>query len=295
MSDTFVIDVAYEIKYTTKIPVPIYEIIESLENIEKLLKRTPAFLEQKYKTIKIIDVEVFVSKIESGSLIQDFVVKYVFKGKENCEDAKRVFDNIMNDSAVVKTLVAMGVGGMIMYAAMELLPTGSATTHIEAHNNTIINIGASVDFSSDDFKAALNSIKDKKSLVKEVVGATKPAKADPAASIEMSGIEALTIAPETVLQLPEKYEAPAQAEREVKYQNVEMVVYASDRDKSEGGWAGIVPTIVNARTPVILADGIDPAKLHGRIRFMADIVVHERFVTSKKRYEAKKIEIMNTN
>lgn len=294
-ADTFSVNVAYGITYNTIKPVPIPDVIKSLQSLEKLLQRTPAFVEKAYKEIKIVETKVFVSKIESGSLIEDFVVQYVFKGRENCDDAKKVWDNIMKDNTAIRTVVAMGVGSLMTLGVMQIIPTGHSTTQIEAYNNTIINMGGTVDLKADDFKAVLDSIKDKKSLSKEAVDAIKPAKADPGATISVSGITALDVPAAVIEEAPAEYTPPQPKEREVNYNNVDLVVYASDRDKTESGWAGIIPTVVDKRTPISLDVTINPTNLHGRLKVKADVIVHERYVASKKKYEAKKIEVLKTN
>jgi hypothetical protein len=295
MNDTFTIEVQYGIKYETFKPAPIPEIIESLQSLERLLKRTPGFIEKAYKDIEILETTVRVSKIESGSLIEDFIVKYVFKGRNNADDAKKVFDNIMADNTAIRTIVAMGVGGLMMYGALQLLPKGEPTTHIEAYDNNIINIGGKVDLSAEDFRAVLESITDKKSLAKETVGAVKPAKTDGDSKITVKGLSELDIPQEVVREIPDQYDPPTPAERETHYKDVEIVVYASDRDKNENGWAGIIPGVVEKRTSFILDEAINPSKLHGRIRFRGDIIAHERFVPRKKEYEVRKVEILKTN
>lgn len=294
-SGTFSIEVQYGLTYNTSKPVPIPEIVKSLQSLENLLKRTPAFVEKAYKDIKIIETEVFVSRIESGSLIEDFVVKYVFKERENYDAAKKVFEDIMSDNTAIRTVVAMGIGGLMMYGAMQVIPKGEPSSHIEAYDNTIINVGGTVDFSADDFKAVLDSIKDKKSVAKDAVGALRPAKLDAGSSIAISGISALDIPKEAIKEAPSSYEPPEPKEREVQYKAVDLVIYASDRDKTESGWAGIIPTVVDKRTSLSLGDGIKPEKLHGRLRVKADVIVHERFNANKKSYEAKKIEVLATN
>lgn len=295
MSDTFSIEIPYGIKYETPHPVPIPEIIESLQSLERLLKRTPAFIEKAYEGIKIVETHVRVSKVESGSLLQNFIIEYVFRGKDNFEDAKQVYKNIMADNKPLIALVAMGVGGMLTFGLMQILPVGKPTTHIEAYNNTIINVGGTLDFKAEDFRAVLESITDKKSLAKESVGAIKPAKSQGDSGIRFTSVQGLDIPVEAIREAPKEYEPPRPQERESHYNNVEVVIYASDRDKNETGWAGSVTDVVEKRVPFILDETVDPAKLHGRIRLRADIVAYERYVPSKKTYEVKKVEIMKVN
>ncbi|WP_420598621.1 hypothetical protein [Neptuniibacter sp.] len=292
---TFIIETDYTVNYTTKQPVPIPEIIESLKSFEKLIHRTPVFIEKSYKGIKVVDVEVYVDNLKSGSLIEKFIIKYIVKGEDNYEKAKEVVDKIIEDNTMIRTVVAMGIGAIVTYGVMSTIPASSPSKHIEAYNNNIVNIGGTVDLKAEDISAILDGMKDKKGLAKDSITALKPARSDHQATIEFSGISALTIDQNFVDEAPEEYTPPIPDEREDKYSNVDVTIYASDRDKTDSTWAGIVPGVVDKRTNFHLDEGIDPAKLHGRLRVKADISVISRFIKSKKKYEAKLVEIHSTN
>lgn len=290
--ETFVVTTSYGIYYETSEPVPIEDIILSLSSIEALLKRTPKFIEAAYSGIRITDVEVYVDSLQSGSLIEKFMIKYVCKGQENYDQAKQVLENIMDDNSTIRTVVAMGVGGLLTYGAMTAMGKSSPSSHIEAYNNTIVNIGGSVDLKAEDISAVLDSIKDKKTLAKEVVGAIAPARSDPNAKIHFSDIDELTMDEQVIREIPEEYNAPLPDEKTVKYSDTPIVIYASDRDKSDTAWAGIAPGIVDKRVRFKLSDDVSPAHLHGRIRVRADIEVTSKFNKAKKAYEPKIVEIL---
>ncbi|AQT58706.1 hypothetical protein [Cellvibrio sp. PSBB023] len=292
MDTIYTIETSYQIKYTTKQPVPIEEIIDSLVSLEKLLKRTPKFLEKHYKGIKILETQVTVSSIESGSLIEDFCIKYIFKGKDNYDNAKAVIDKMIEDNQVVKTIVAMGVGGMIAYGLVAA--TGESKPAIEAYNNTIINIGAEVDFKADDIALVLDSLP-KKAIAREAVQAVRPAKGEKDATIEMGGNRHMTMPKQFIEQAPMHYEAPMPSEKSTTYDNIEVFIFASDRDNSDKGWAGVVPQLFEHRVKFSLSDSLDPKKLHGRTKARANVIVHEKFVKEKKKYEVKMVEITAVN
>lgn len=296
MSDTFSINVEYGIKYTTHHAVPIAEIIETLESYERLLKRTAPFIEKAYAGIQIVDTKVRVSYIESGSLIESFLVEYVFKGQDNYDDAKKVCDKLMKDNEVVRTIVALGVGGLITYGAMQALPAGTPTTNLTAYNNTIINVGADIDFTSDDFQAALKAAsKDKKALAKDAVAVVRPAKSDPTAEIQVTGQPKMTLPSNAIVEAPEEYAPPVPEERTSNYNGVTVVIHASDMDNKDKGWAGSIASISPSRKPVILGDSVDPSSLHGRTSVLADVTVHEKFSKQKKTYIPQRIELTRVN
>ena len=202
MEKTYVIETSYKIKYTNKNPVPIAEIIDSLYNLEKILRRTPAFLERHYKGIKITNTEVFVSSVESGSLKEEFIIKYVFKSKENYEKAQEVIAQIIEDNEVIKILVAMGVSAMITWGVITAMSSNELKPTIEAYNNTIINIGADINFSAKDIEATLNALPSKKALVKEAINAVRPAKLENDATIEMGDMDRLEMPNKYIKEVP---------------------------------------------------------------------------------------------
>jgi len=290
LTKTYELHTTYSIKYTTSKPLPVEDIVTSLRAFEKLIRRTPAFIEKAYDGIEIIDTEVFVSKVVSGSLIEDFVITYVFKSKKDYKDAKKVIKKLLKDNEAVRTIVALGVGAVTMYGVMSALPQNAPRANIEAYNNTIINIGAKANISADDIKLILDGTTDKKTLAKQAVSAVAITKVDPKASIEMSGIEELTIKPAVIAEAPEEYTPPVPSEKKETYENVYLQIFASDRD-NPNKWAGIAPDIFTKRINFILGEDLDPAKLHGKTKLYADIEITSKFNKTKKKYFPQLVEI----
>ncbi len=292
MSETFAIRVPYGIKYTTTYPVPIDEIVDSLQALERILKRTPAFLEKAYDGIKVLETNVYVEKIESGSLLQKLIVEYVLNGKENHEEVKRLAAKIAKESPVVRNVVLVAATALVTYGAMSAIQGGEPSTHVEAHNSVILNAGGDINLSTQDIQELLDKVSDKKTLAKEAVAVTRPAKGDDQATIQFEGMPNLTIPAEAISEIPGDYQPPVPLERKVNYESVILLVDASDRHKRSGGWGGSAPGITSSRKPFSLNDAVDPEEVHGRTRIKADIVVHERFVKTKKEYQIHSIEIM---
>lgn len=290
----YTVETSYKIKYTNKQPVPIPDIIESLASLEKILRRTPKFVEKYYKGIKIVETQIYISSIESGSLIEEFFIRFIFKGQDNYDEAKELAAKIIGDNQVLKTIVAVGVGGVITYGLMAANGSEPTKPAIEAYNNTIINIGAEVNFKAEDIQAVLNSLP-QKTVARDAIQAVRPAKNENGATIEMGEDSKFTMPKKYIEQAPYNYEAPMPDEKETKYKNVEVFIYASDRDNTEKGWAGIVPQLFDHRVKFALSDDLDPKKLHGRTKARANVTVHEKFVKDKKKYEVQMVEITAVN
>ncbi|EDM46260.1 hypothetical protein, partial [Marinobacter algicola] len=189
------------------------------------------------------------------------------------------------------SVVAVGVGALIGYGVFTALAPGQSSTQIEAYNNTIINVGGQVGVEAEDIAAFLKGTKDKKRLAKQAVAVVRPAKADPDATIEIDEMPDLTVSNQFIQSTPDEYEPPMPTEKTESYRDVDIIIYASDRDKSDKAWAGTIPGIVDHRVRFSLSESIDPRELHGRIKARGDIVVTFRFVKAKKEYEAKLVEI----
>ena len=287
----FTLRTDYTINYTTKNPVPIPDIIASLKNIEKLIHRTPAFIEKAYSGIKVVEVIVYVDSLQAGSLKEKFIIDYVFKGQANYDKAKEVFDHMVKDNTAVRTVVALGVGGLITYGVMQALGSSNPSTHVTAYNNTIINVGADAKLSGEDLALILSTVKDKKQLAEQAIGAVKPAKSDPDSTIEMQGMNELTIDKNYIRDTPDEYVAPLPDEKDEKYSDIALVIYASDREKSDSTWAGTVPGLIEKRTKFVLADGVEPEKLHGKTRIYANVTVTSQYNRTKRKYEPKVVMI----
>ena len=221
--------------------------------------------------MNILDVEVRVSSIESGSLLSDFVIKYVVSAetKEKLDEAIKSF--MKEDSKKVKLVIAAGVSGFLTWAYMASKSPSAPTTHIEANNNTIITIGKEIDLSPEQVIDVIEKFTDKKKIVKSAIKVIKPAKADNS-EIELSEIENLTVSKEFVKHSPDEYKVEQPSEKHKMYTNTSIVIYASDRDKWKS-WGGIIPTIADKRIPFELMDSVNPVKVHGRTNVKADFTL----------------------
>jgi len=291
MDKTFEISTSYQVKYTNKTPVPISEIVKSLQAYERFLRLTPAFIEQAYEGIKIVDVEVNVKSLESGSLIEDYVIRYIFKGEENYEQAKQIFLKIMDNSEALRLIVAVGVGSILTYGVVKSMSSNSPSIQIENVHNSIINVGAKTNLSEADINSVLESLPDKKRIAKDSIDILSPTRTDSSASIEVAGFNELTFTPEAIAEAPKEYISPEPEEQTTNYTNVDLVIYASDRDKLAQGWAGLAPGIVDKRIKFELGDDVDPKTLHGRVRVKADISVISKYNRRKRHFEPTQIII----
>ncbi|MCB2301949.1 hypothetical protein LGR50_04220, partial [Acinetobacter baumannii] len=171
---------------------------------------------------------------------------------------------------------ALAVGAQTLYSS--IFPSNqNQQPSIEAYNSVIINAAGDVNLSSDQLKAYQDSLRDSKKLAQETVNALAPARLTPNSEIEIEGLPNLKVESQFINTVPESYQPPVQEEREEPYSNIDIMIFASDQDRSETGWAGIVPELFTKRVKFVLGDDIQPNVLHGTKKIKADIVVKERF------------------
>ncbi|TGN08602.1 hypothetical protein [Leptospira bandrabouensis] len=295
MTDSITLKTNYSINYTTKGPVPLDEILESLRGLKDILERTPSFIEHQYQDIKVNEINIFIQSIQSGSLKEEILIELICGGRENYESAKETLQKIFKDSKPVKSIIAIGVGALIGGGIVySLVGKNEPTTNVQAYNNNIVNIGSGVNFTGDDIAKIIDSIgdRDKKKLAQSAISVVKPAKNDENATIEFENDPRLTISNEFVKETPVDYTAPVPDLKTETFLNQPIEIFASDRDRTDSVWAGIVPGIIDKRIRFVLEEKVDAKKLHaGKRNLNADITIVSRHNRAKKKYEVSSVQI----
>ncbi|MDN4147576.1 hypothetical protein QYE80_21460 [Pseudomonas tohonis] len=292
--ESFTVTTHYRFKYTTHDPVPIPDVIESLKSMERIIKRTPGFIEKRFEVVKVTETQVFVERLESGSLDLDFIIKFVCRTDERTERAKKLVKELVEEKGMVRELVAVGVGSMLTLGAYQILSPGSnaaPTNTVNAYQSVVIQAGGSVGLDEEAMKEVIKKIPDQKTLGKDAFNVLKPATQDKNATIEVPELVELGIDRDIIDKVPDSYEPPLPTEKTNSYDELKVIVDASDRHNNDRGWAGSVAGVVDHRVKFILDESIDPSSLHGKTSFTANITVVERYIPSKKKYEIKEVLI----
>ncbi|WP_180169424.1 hypothetical protein [Acinetobacter sp. YH12021] len=288
----------YRARFTIDEPVPVDIAIKSLKSFEALLERTRLLVSMSMENINIESTEVFVKEVGEGSFIVDFLVKYVI-GEENQQKAEEIYESTVRNNEKVRTVVALGVGAALVVGAQALhsnfFPSAPQQPAIEAYNSVIINAAGDVNISPEQIKEYQNSLRDSKKLAQETVNALAPARLTPNSTIEVDGLQHLNVEPQFINNVPETYQPPTPDEREEAHSNVDVLIFASDKDRSETGWAGNIPSLFTKRVKFILGDDVQPSVLHGTVQVKADILVRERFNKNKRKYEPYEVLILAIN
>lgn len=268
----------HRVYYSTEKPVPIKEVIIALQGLEGLLKPVPAIL-STLTGVEIEGGEFLIQSLESGSLIEDIVVKFLFKDKANLDAfVEKLGANKMTRGLVIGAVVA-GLAGYGLYLAMGQKPAPA----IQATNSVIIQNGAgTLNISPEAFDAALKATvgSNKKAIAESALKMTSPVRADPASSVSFGApdatVPAATIPHAAVAEAPRRIELAAN-ERVEEQTGATLTIRAADLDSKKRGWAGRLDAR-EERLPIELDPAVSESEIFGRttVRVDAALIFREK-------------------
>jgi len=255
----------HEFYYSTKEPVPISDVIEALQGLEKMLRGLPRAIE-KATEVNVADSQVFIERVESGSLKEKILIKLFFNSEQEFDEflektKKKLDGKPMLKGTLIAVLIAGFMGAGIIYASKALQ---TPAPNITANNNVIMNFGAGeIGMSPEGFRSLIEaSVGDKKEFAKAAVKFVKPARADPTSSIVLDGMPAAAITPEAVAEMPEVISIEP-IQDVVEYKKATLLIRAGDMDQASSGWAGAIQGETE-RLPIELDPALSPVQLFGR-------------------------------
>ena len=294
MMSEFVFEATHKVYYSNRDPVPVADVIDSLIGLDKLMRMTPKALEA-ITGIPIDDIEVFVEHIESGSLWEEMLVRFIFKDEEGLNAFIEKARQTVGDGPVRSVLIGAIVMAL-MYQASQWMADGSGgqTTNITANNNVIINLGAGeVNMTPEAFSAVVRSaVADRRELAKATQKVLKPLRRDTEASVSFDDNDVLVVTPDVVKEIPIEVEFAPDTRVEDMI-NAELIVCATNRDSLNSGWVVRLPLrFGQKKLKMKLDDGIDPESIGGKAQLVADVKIHYRRSESSKRYLPDYIELV---
>ena len=272
----------HQLFYSNKEFIPLSEIAESLLALEKLIKQSPSTIESFFPGLKIYQIEVYLNELQSGSLWEDIVIKFIFGNQEKFDEVisnsreklgiKYLADHPKLLSAILLALLLTG-GHKALKANPETIPQHLQT--IEITNNIVINTGAELsEMKPEEFKRIItDSVNKNASFTKNAIKIVKPAKREKNASITFDDTPSLTIPPEAVLAMPGFVDNETPAETIQEFNEVEVLIRATDLDHKRTGWGAVIPSISDKRTRLQLAPSINPETLTQKRNFTGDVTV----------------------
>jgi hypothetical protein len=291
--DQIYIDVPFGMHYDIKNGIPIHEAIDQLKAINKIIDKQKSVI-SIVANAEIEHTEVFITELKEGSWIEEVCIRIFFENKEHYEKFAQAAGGVPLEMWM-KVILSMGVGAFLTYGLLSMLGkigNSSGTTINIKNNSGIISLGESIGLTESQIDTVIEkNAKQSKSDKQATLDVLNPAKNGGASKVAISGLSELDIVKEDFEDLPEEVPNQDNEEKEQDYDAIDVYIYASDRDKTSTGWAGIVPELFEQRVKFELADGVDPNTLHGRRKVKADITVHNQYVKSRKAFKAYKVTI----
>lgn len=274
--------------YSTKKPVTVKEIIESLQGLEFVVKQTRGTL-QKLTDCKIDDVQLYVDELKSGSLIEDVIVRVFFGSEEEKNKFCEKIHEKIGDGKMRNTIITAVLVGIIGYGIYLAIKPSDPNYVINANNNVIINIGDSQKITNEKLTEIIrDSITNQKSLAQNTIKVLSPARTDESSSIQIGDMA--TIPASTIMKTPTELNLQPLTDV-VDYNDVPVIIRAMDLDKSNKGWGGIIVDKVDQRTKITFDPNIDINILAGRSSFMADVTVIKTLTNKDNEYKPTEIFI----
>lgn len=283
MATAFELEFTEDIYYSIGNNPSIKEIIESLQGWEALILQSKGVLSKLTKS-KITHIEVRVSNLVVGSLMEKIIVKLGFGSQEECD---KFFENAhtkLIGKGKMRSVIVWTVLGGLLFTGMQTLVPSKEAAKIEANNNVFINIGAGeTDISPEMIKSVLNSnLVDKKQLAKNTLKVLSPSRNDPASTITMgAGKYKGTVTSDTINVVPK--EMPVnQKYKTIDYADVDLEIRKLDLDNMDNGWAAVIPGLVDRRVTLTFAPDIDPNTISHKFVVRADVQVIYKLSGGKK-------------
>ncbi|MGF6711616.1 hypothetical protein QFZ41_002580 [Luteibacter sp. W1I16] len=275
----------HEIRYTTEHPVPVKDVIASLQGLQRIsahfLPRTLSAL----TGVEVLSADLFVEGFEQGSFVEDVLVKLVFGSQEKLDAfLKKANESVVAEAReiIVKhPIISVAVLALLAYGAAQAysaMNDGQQSSAIQANNNVINIIGAeSYKMDPQAFARVLTAAvgADRKKIAQDSARVLAPAKNE-AAAIILDGNQKLSITSAAVKEVPAKVEFDERPLEET-YPDVDLQIRAIDRDKVRQGWKGLIPGLVDRRVPLKLSDSVDAEELAKYATVRADVrIVYRR-------------------
>jgi hypothetical protein len=273
----------HKIYYSNRAGIPLAEVAEALIALDGILRHSPQVLEKLFPGIKVLDMNIFIDKIESGSLLETILIKFVFGSQEKFEQTlinareKLQMDRLINNKGVVAAIAAATILTTGIYCVKKDSPSGNKDTKaIEMNNNIIVNVGAGMtQMDPEQFRAVIEaSLKGKEDKIAEnAIRVVRPAKREPGSIITFDGNQALTLTPEAIAAYPAHRPEPEPEEILENFDGVELSIRATDLDSNKKGWAAVIPLISDKRLRLQIDPSINPYDLIARPKLKANVTV----------------------
>lgn len=271
-ADQSYIDIPLNIYFSTKNPVPIQRIANSLLALDQLSKRFPELIAELTGVDLGKDYELRVSKVESGSLTQEFVCRFILDDPEKKAAIERFFKE---HPKLTKVIFGSLISMLIVTGALSALSVfqGSDSSNIENSYNTTVNITADyVGLPPEEVKGATERAvkRNTKKAVQHSLTVASPLLDDPEATMTFGRGEIDMSLPREAIDEVDFNADLTATEQELPYVNATLQIVTLNRESATSGWSGRVANIGERVIKIELADNIDPKALGYSDEYIVD-------------------------
>lgn len=278
-SEDIVFQVKHDFRYSFDEPILINELVKSLKAYQSLSSSFLPKILNNIFDVKIKGVEIFVSEIERGSLLEKLLLNIMFKDEQACNEfcsKIRTFlglekhDGHTNMSRLITLIMTALVGVGAYYLFFEK----SDKSKQEVINNliTVINTNNDTPITGDQIvkivQNTTNSFKQKTANnVSDIYAPARKYKGN--LDLGDGDIRIEPVNTKILQNMPASVDINYESMDE-KFQDIDLQIRATDRDKITG-WYAVIENIVPKRVRLVLPKDINLNKLANNSKIRANV------------------------
>ena len=277
-------DIDFFVRYQVEDPVPIRDIIESLQGIEMVLREATAFLPRIVPGVEVEHTEIKVRQIVQESPLRELFVLSLFLAFQKDLEAEvpplleqAIGQQIPHSMDTIVTLLALiivfyGVGA-IKDLVIGRVDGGPSQRKLDSLIGEIAQLTGTSD---KIIREKLDERYGEKTAWRRLTNATarffRPSKLQDSAAVNVND---RLIDQETMRDIPAHYifEDAKEEEPARDFNDVILELHAQDKDHRGQGWAAIVRGLTEKRVRLKLMPGVDAAELWGVDNVKGDVTV----------------------
>lgn len=279
----------HEVFYSNRLYVPISQIADSLLAMERIVHQCQPVFAAICDGCGTFAVRLELESLQSGSLRDTFLVKFIFGSEEGYDRWIRRMRELTGVQDLTHRCPVVGpiiVGAVLVGASVAVTRMAGRDTSIPGTsisiqnvNNSVISIGSdALQMSPDQLRGILKAHTGNAfNLASNACKVIRPAKTgDGNAEITVDGNDRLKIVGAAVRETPTHVERTIEEPLVRSLTNEIIIVRALDLDNARKGWAVVIPSISQHRVKMEIDAGIDRTRLLGSAPMHADIQVRFR-------------------
>lgn len=284
-------ETTFAVRYLTETPVPIRDIIASLQGAETAIREAARLLPILAEGIEIEKVEIKVREVAQESPLRELFAIGLFMTFQ--DDLEREVPLLIADATgmvipdrfdTVVTVLAMIVVFYGAGALKDLVFGKGADGAAKAQLDGLIEeIAPQVGKSPVQIREVLEERYGERTMWKRIANATSrffaPSKQQDSAPVEINGRH---ISEDTVRDIPAEFMVDDAAEDHPSrfFASMRVELRAEDKDHTGRGWAGVVPMVSDRRLRMKLMEDVAAGDLWGRDVVTGDVtVIYDRIGT----------------